>query len=345
MGVRTHSKKHASFCEHYSFVSFVEPMCVEEVLKDPDWVIAMQEELNNFTHNDVYVLEPPPKHKNIIGTKWVFRNKEDKHGLVVHNKARLVVKSFSQVEGLDFGETFAPVVRLKAICMLLAYSSHHDIKLYQMDMKSAFLNGNINELVYVKQPPGFEDPRNPNHVYRLKKALYGLKQAPRPWYERLSGFLVKQGFKIGRVDTTLFTKKVNIELFICQIYVDDIIFGSTNDALSHEFATKMSKEFEMSMIGELNFFLGLQIKQLKEGTFISQDKYVKDILKKFKMDDCKAIKTPMATNAHLNLDVDGKPVDQSLYRSLIGSLLYLTASRPDIMFSVCLCDRFQANPK
>jgi hypothetical protein len=345
MSVRTRSKKHASFCEHYSFVSFVEPMCVEEALKDSDWVIAMKEELNNFTHNDVWVLEPPPKDKNNIGTKWFFHNKEDEHGLVVCNKARLVAKGFSQVEGLDFGETFAPVTRLEAIRMLLAYSSHHDIKLYQMDVKSAFLNGNINELVYVKQPPGFEDPRNPNQVYRLGKALYRLKQAPRAWYERLSGFLVKQGFKIGRVDTILFTKEVNGELFICQIYVDDIIFGSTNDALSHEFTTMTSREFEKSMIGELNFFLDLQIKQLKEGTFISQDKYIKDILKKFMMDDCKAIKTPMATNAHLNLDVDGKLVDQSLYHSLIGSLLYLTVSRPDIMFSVCLCARFQANPK
>jgi hypothetical protein len=147
------------------------------------------------------------------------------------------------------------------------------------------------------------------------------------------------------VDTTLFTKEVNGELFIYQIYVEDIIFGSTNDALSHDFATMMSREFEMSMIGELNFFLGLQIKQLKGGTFISQDKYIKDILKKFKMDDCKATKTLMATNAHLNLDVDGKPVDQYIYRSLIGSLLYITTSRPDIMFSVCLCARFQANPK
>jgi hypothetical protein len=148
----------------------------------------MQEELNNFTRNNVWVLEPPLKDKNIIGTKWVFCNKEDEHGLVVHNKARLVAKDFSQVEGLDFGETFAPVVGPEAIHMLLAYSSYHDIKLYQMDVKSAFLNGNINEIVYVKQPPGFEDPRNPNHVYRLKKALYRLKQAPRAWYERLSGF-------------------------------------------------------------------------------------------------------------------------------------------------------------
>jgi hypothetical protein len=343
-GVRTRSK-HASFCEYYSFVSCIEPTSIEEALEDSDWVMAMQEELNNFTRNEVWVLEAPPKDKNIIGTKWVFRNKQDEHGVVIRNKARLVAKGFSQVEGLDFGETFAPVARLEAIRILLAYSSHHNIKLYQMDVKSAFLNGVINELVYVEQPPGFEDPRNPNHVYRLHKALYGLKQAPRAWYERLRDFLIMQGFKIGRVDTTLFTKDVNGDLFICQIYVDDIIFGSTNDLLSHEFATMMSREFEMSMIGELTFFLGFQVKQMKEGTFIHQEKYTKDILKKFKMDECKPIKTPMATNGHLDLDVDGKPVDQSLYRSMIGSLLYLTASRPDIMFSVCLCARFQANPK
>jgi hypothetical protein len=157
-------------------------------------LLAMHEELNNFTRNDVWILEPPPKSKNIIGTKWVFRNKEDEHG-VVRNKARLVAKGYSQVEGLDFGETFAPIVRLEAIRLLLAYSSLNDIKLYQMDVKSAFLNGEINELVYIEQPPGFEDPRNPNHVYRLKKALYGLNQAPRAWSERLSGFLIKQGFK------------------------------------------------------------------------------------------------------------------------------------------------------
>ena len=181
-----------------------------------------------------------------------------------------------------------------------------------MDVKSAFLNGYINKLVYVEQPPGFEDPRNPSYVYRLHKALYGLKQAPRAWYERLHDFLIMQGFKIGRVDTTLFTKDVNGDLFVCQIYVDDIIFGSTNNALSHEYANMMSREFEMSMIGELTFFLGFQVKQLKEGTFIHQEKYTRDILKKFKMDECKPIKTPMATSGHLDLDVDGKPVDQSL---------------------------------
>jgi hypothetical protein len=255
----------------------------------------------------------------------------------VRNKERLVAKGFSQVEGLDFGETFAPVVRLEAIRILLAYASHHEMKLYQMDMKSAFLNGFINELVYVDQPFGFEDPRYPNHIYRLSKALYGLKQAPRAWYECLRDFLIEKGFTIGKVDTTLFTKKLNGKTFICQVYIDDIIFGSTNEDYCKEFDKLMSKEFEMSMIGELTFFLGFQLKQIREGIFISQEKYTKDLLKRFKMDDCKPIKTLMSSNGYLNLDEGGKPVHQTLYCFMIGSLLYLTASRPDIMFSVCMC--------
>jgi hypothetical protein len=275
----------------------------------------------------------------------VFRNKQDDQGVIVRNKARLVAKGLSQVEGLDFGETFAPVAQLEAIRILLAYASCYDIKLYQMDVKSAFLNGFINELVYVEQPPRFEDPRYPNHAYRLSKALYGLKQAPRAWYERLWDFLIEKGFKIGTVDTTLCTKKHNSDIFICQVYVDDIIFGSTNDCHCKEFGELMSKEFKMSMIGELTFFLGFQVKQMKDGNFVSQEKYTKDLLKRFNMEKYKPIKTPMPTNGHLDLDERGNPVDQTLYRSMIGSLLYLTASRPDIMFSVCMCAQFQANPK
>jgi hypothetical protein len=228
--------------------------------------------------------------------------------VVVRNKARLVAKGFSQVEGLDFGETFARVARLEAIRILLAYASSHHMKLYQMDVKSDFLNGYINGLVYVDQPPGFEDPRYPNHVYWLSKALHGFKQAPIAWYERLRDFLFAKDFKIGSVDTTLFTKKIDNDLFICQVYVDDIIFGSTNEDFCKEFGDMMSREFEMSMIGDLTFFLCFQIKQLEEGTFICQEKYTKDLLKHFEMDDCKPIKTPMATNGHLDLDEGGKPV-------------------------------------
>ncbi|WVZ98520.1 hypothetical protein U9M48_043950 [Paspalum notatum var. saurae] len=301
----------------------------------------MHEELNNFTRNEVWTLEARPKDARVIGTK----TKQDDEGNIVRNKARLVAKGYSQVEGIDFGETFAPVARLKAIWFLLAYATHHDIKLYQMDVKSAFLNRYINELVYVEQPPGFEDPNNPNHVYRLSKALYGMKQAPRAWYERLRDFLIVKGFKIGRVDTTLFTKKMDDDLFVCQVYVDDIIFDSTNEEYCKEFGKMMATEFEMSMIGELTFFLGFQIKQLEEGTFIYQEKYTRDLLKKFKMDNYKPIETPMSTNTKLDIDESCIKVDQTLYRSTIGSLLYLCASRPDIMFSVCMCARFQDDPK
>jgi hypothetical protein len=151
----------------------------------------------------IYV--PRPK-QNVVGTKWVFRNKQDEHGVVTRNKARLVAKGYSQVEGLDFGETYAPIARLESIRILLSYATYHGFKLYQMDVKSAFLNGPIKEEVYVEQPPGFEDSEYPNHVYKLSKALYGLKQAPRAWYECLRDFLITNGFKVGKADPTLFTK-------------------------------------------------------------------------------------------------------------------------------------------
>jgi hypothetical protein len=198
-------------------------------------------------------------------------------------------------------------------------------------VKSAFLNGYINEEVYIEQPPGFEDYNKPNHVYKLKKALYGLKQAPRAWYERLRDFLLSKGFIMGKVDTTLFTKKIGKDLFALQIYVDDIIFGSTNQDYCDVFRKMIANEFEMSMIGELSYFLGLQIKQLKNGTFVSQDKYIRDMLKKFGIEDAKRISTPMGTNGSLDSDTSGNMVEQKMYRSMIGSLLYVTASRPDVM--------------
>jgi hypothetical protein len=265
--------------------------------------------------------------------------------VVTRNKAQLVAKGYSQVEGLDFDETYAPIARLESIRILLAYATYHGFKLYQMDVKSAFLNGPIKEDVYVEQPPDFEDSEYPNHVYKLSKALYGLKQAPRAWYECLRDFLITNGFKVGKVDPTLFTKTVAKDLFVCQIYVDDIIFGSTNKSTCEEFSRIMIQKSEKYMMGELKYFLGFQIKQLQEGTFISQTKYIQDILMKFGMKDGKPIKTPMGTNGHLDLDTGGKSVDQTVYQSMIGSLLYLCASRPDIMLSVCMCTRFQADPK
>jgi hypothetical protein len=220
-----------------------------------------------------------------------------------------VAKGYSQVKGLDFDETFTPVARLESIHILLAYATHHGFKLYQMDVKSAFLNGPIKEEVYVEQPPGFESDEYPNHVYKLHKAFYGLKQAPRAWYECLRDFLIKNDFRIGKANSTLFTRKMGKDLFVCQIYVDDIIFGSTNKSFCDEFSKIMTDRFEISMMGVLTFFLGFQIKQAKDWTFISQMKYTHDIHKKFGMDKAKPIKTPMATNGHLDLYMGSASVD------------------------------------
>jgi len=205
-----------------------------------------------------------------------------------------------------------------------------------MDVKSAFLNGIVNEEIYVSQPPGFEDHKHPE---------YGLKQASRQWYERLSLFLLSHEYESGKVDKTLFIKKAGTDIILVQIYVDDIVFGSCNVKLCEDFVKAMQGEFEMSMMGEFSFFLGLQVKQSKEGIFVCQSKYCKDILKKFKMEACKAATTPMSTNSYLGADEVGLEVNQTMYMGLIGSLLYLTASRSDIMFFVCLCARFQSCPK
>jgi hypothetical protein len=307
-------------------------------------VLAMQEELNNFKRNEVWSLVPRSK-QNVVGTKWVFRNKQDEHGVVTRNKARLVAKGYAQVTGLDFKETFASVARLESIQILLAYAAHHSFRLFQMDVKSAFLNGPIKEEVYEEQPPGFEDDRYPNHVYKLSKALYGLKQAPRAWYECLRDFLISNAFKLGKANPTLFTKTYNGDLIVCQIYVDDIIFGSTNQKSCEEFSRVMMQKFDMSMMGELTYFLGFQVKQLKDDTFISQTKYTQDLIKRFGMKDAKPAKRPMGTDGHLGLNKEGKSVDQKAYQSMIGSLLYLCASRPDIMLSVCMCARFQSTPR
>ena len=251
---RRHIALLTTFCQHHAFVSSFEPLKVHEALLDPDWVISMQEELECFTRNEVWSLvERPKDHRiNVIGTKWVFKNKQDENGVVTRNKARLVAQGFAQIEGMDYEDTFAPMARLEAIRLLLAYASFHNFKLYQMDVKSAFLNGPLKEVAYVAQPPGFEDSRHPEHVYLLHKALYGLKQAPRAWYEYLRDFLLKDGFSVGKVDCTLFTKRVKGGgLFICQIYVDDIIFGGANEKHNKAFAELMTRKFEMSMMGEL----------------------------------------------------------------------------------------------
>nr|GEZ15868.1 retrovirus-related Pol polyprotein from transposon TNT 1-94 [Tanacetum cinerariifolium] len=246
-------------------------------------------------------------------------------------------------EGVDFEESFAPVARLEYVRLFIAYATHKSFIVYQMDVKTTFLYGPLKEEVYVNQPDGFVDPYHPDKVYHLKKALYGLKQAPRAWYDELSTFLVSKGFSKGSIDPTLFITKHKEDILLVKIYVDDIIFGSTNPKLSKQFEKLMHSKFEMSMIGELKFFLGIQIHQSPRGIFINQAKYAQEILIKHGMTSCDSIGTTMATK-HLDANLSGTPVDQTKYQSMVRALMYLTASRPDIVHATCYCAHYQAKP-
>ncbi|GKA20374.1 putative ribonuclease H-like domain-containing protein [Tanacetum coccineum] len=269
---KSHEDLHT--CLFACFLSQEEPKKVIQALKDPSWIEAMQEELLQFKLQQVWTLMDLPHGKRAIGTKWVYKNKKDERGIVIRNKERLVAQGYTQEEGIDYDEVFSPVARIEAITLFLAYASFKDFVVYQMDVKSAFLYGKIEEEVYVCQPTGFEDPEFLDRVYKVEKALYGLHQAPRDWYETLSTYLLDNGFQIGQIDKTLFIKRVKGDILLVQI-----------------------------------------------------------------------ASTPMETSKPLLKDVEAEDVDVHLYRSMIGSLMCLTASRPDIMFVVCACARFQVTPK
>nr|GFA47940.1 hypothetical protein [Tanacetum cinerariifolium] len=286
---------------HNVFYERLKDAYFDATLRDADWVSAMQDELDQFARLKVWRLVSRPEGKTIIKTKWIFKNKKDESSLVIRNKARLVAVGYSQQEGINYDETFAPVARIKAIRLFLAYAAHKDFIVFQMDVKTTFFNEILKEEVYFGQPPGFVSKKYPDHVYAFDKALYGLKQAPWAWYDVLSQFLIDSGFQKGSIDTTLFIKKKAKHITLIQIYVDDIIFGSTNPKYCTKFSDLMVECFEM-------------------------------------------VPTPMVEQAKLKLDLVGKPVDHTDYRSMIRSLMYVTSSRPDIMFATCMCARYQANP-
>nr|GFA02303.1 putative ribonuclease H-like domain-containing protein [Tanacetum cinerariifolium] len=229
---------------------------------DPSWVEAMQEELLQFKIQKVWTLVDCPKGVRPIGTKWVL-------GIVVRNKARLVAQGHTKEEGIDYDEVFAPVARIEAISLFLSYASFMGFTVYQMDVKSTFLYCTIDEELYVMQPLGFQDPAFPAKVYKVEKAMYGLHQAPRAWYGTLSKYLLKSGFQRGTIDQTLFIRRKREDFILVQVYVDDIIFGSSNPQLCREFEALMHEKFQMSAMGELNFFLGLQVLQKEDGIFLS----------------------------------------------------------------------------
>nr|GEZ22928.1 retrovirus-related Pol polyprotein from transposon TNT 1-94 [Tanacetum cinerariifolium] len=286
----------------------MEPKTYKEALTQSCWIEAMQEELNEFECLEVWELVPRPDKVMVITLKWIYMVKLDELRGILKNKARFIARGYRQEEGIDFEESL------------------------------------LREEVYVTQPDGFVGQDNPNHVYKLKKAIYGLKQAPRAWYDMLSSFLLSQDFSKGSVDPTLFIRRNGNDLLLVQIYVDDINFAASTLELCDLFANLMCSKFKMSMIGKISFFLGLQISQSPIGIFINQSKYACESLKKYGFESCDPLDTPMVEKSKLDEDREGKAIDASHYHGMIGTLLYLTASRPDLQFAICMCAQYQAQP-
>ncbi|KAL0345417.1 UNVERIFIED_CONTAM: Retrovirus-related Pol polyprotein from transposon TNT 1-94 [Sesamum radiatum] len=305
----------------------------------------MDIEMKALENNKTWELVNLPSGKEVIGLKWIYKLKFKPDGSIQKHKARLVARGYMQREGIDFEETFSPVARFDTIRTVLSIAANYKWKVYQFDVKSAFLNGVLEEEVYVQQPKGYEVKGEEMKVYRLRKALYGLKQAPRAWYERIDTHFNKNGFRKSASEATLYVKtKGAAEVLLICLYVDDLIYTGNSVALINNFKKIMVSEFEMTDLGEMSYFLGLEVRQSEDGIFISQHKYVKDLLEKYNMKECNAIRTPMIMNQKFCLDDGEEKVDVQLYRSLVGSLLYLTNSRPDILQATALLSRFMQNP-
>jgi hypothetical protein len=311
-----------------------EPTCFEEAIQKKESIIK----------NDVWEIVPRPKSKDVVSSKWLFKIKHAPDGSIEKYKARFVAHGFSQKEGIDYEETFAPVAKYTSIRTIIALATKMKWKLHQMDVKTAFLNGVIEEEVYIEQPQRFEVEDGKTHVCNLKKALYRLKQAPRAWYGRIDSFLTSLGFKKNKVDSNLYFKVMNDESVILLLYVDDL-FLTGEEKLITECKKKLAAEFEMKDLGLMHYFLGLEVWQSPERIFLNQGKYAVEVLKRFDMLECKSMNTPMETKLKLLVDTSSELIDATLYRQIIGSVMYLTNTRPDICFAVNTLSQFLVEPK
>ena len=325
--------------------SVTEPESYLDASKHSQWIEAMKAELEMIMKNKTWKLVDLPEGKNAIGVKWVYKTKFQPDGSIYKHKARLVVKGYSQVAGVDFGDTFAPVARHDTIKLLLAMAAQRNWKIHHLDVKSAFLNGELEEEICVRQPEGFEVVGQEEKVYRLYKALYGLKQAPRAWYAKIDAHLLNHNFRRSSSESTLYVKQFNSqERLIISLYVDDLLVIGSNDDLVAQFKKQMESEFDMSDLGLVSYFLGMEITQLPNGVHISQRKYASDMLKKFKMFLCKLVASLLVYKCKLSKDDGKKLVNPTRYRSIAGSLLYLTISRPDLAFAASFLSRFMSEP-
>ncbi|KAL8094563.1 hypothetical protein AgCh_036190 [Apium graveolens] len=323
-----------------------DPVTFEEVSEESKWNKAMDEEIGAIKKNDTWDLTDLPEGHKAIGVKWVYKTKTNQDGEVEKHKARLVAKGYKQRYGIDYDEVFAPVARVDTIRLLTAIAAQNQWKIYQMDVKSAFLNGYLEEEVYIEQPPGYVQKGKEGKVYRLKKVLYGLKQAPRAWNTRVDEYFQKNGFVKSPYEHALYTKtNSGGDIMIVCLYVDDMIFTGNNPGMFNDFKKVMTNEFEMTDIGQMSYFLGVEVKQRKDGIFMSQKKYAEQILKKFRMEECKPVSTPAEGSIKLRINSTRESVNPTLFKSLVGSLMYLTFTRPDIMYAVGLVSRYMEKPK
>lgn len=325
-------------------VSLIEPSSYKVAMQSSVWLAAMQEELDALHSQGTWSLVSMPHHKNLVGCRWIFKIKRHADGSIARHKARLVAQGFSQEHGQDYGETFSPVVKPTSVRLVLALAAHYGWKLRQLDVKNAFLHGILHEEVYMAQPPGFADSHHSQLVCRLHKSIYGLKQAPRAWNERFTAFLPSLGFQHTYSDASLFVNHSADGIIVLLVYVDDIIItGSNTDAITR-IIQSLAIEFEIKDLGDLHFFLGIQIQHVHNGLFLTQSQYVLELLVKTNMNDAKACDTPCLPYQRLPKD-DGIPFeDPTLYRSVVGALLYLTFTRPDIAFSVNQVCQFMQQP-
>jgi hypothetical protein len=306
-----------------------EPTYFEESIQMKEWADAMTEEYQSIIKNDVWEIVLRSKSKDVVSSKWLFKIKHVVDGSIEKYKARFVTRGFSQKEGIDYEETFTDVARYTLIRTIIALVAKMKWKLHQMDIKTAFLNGVIEEEVYIEKPQGFEVEDRKSHVCRLKKALYGLKQAPRAWYGHIDSFLTSLGFTKSKADSNLYFKVMNNEPVILLLYVDDL-FLTGEENLITECKKRLASEFEMKDLGLMHYFLGLEVWQSPKRIFLNQGKYTVEILKRFDMLECKSMNTPMEVKLKLLVDTSSELIDATLYRQIIGSLMYLTNTRPDI---------------
>jgi histone deacetylase 1/2 len=313
-----------------------EPSSIKQALCDPRWTEAMNLEYEALLRNKTWKLVPRPQGKNIIGCKWVYKVKHKADGSVDRYKARLVAKGFKQRYGIDYEDTFSPVVKAATIRLILSIAVSNGWSLRQLDVQNAFLHGVLDEEVYMDQPPGYADKACPGYVCKLERALYGLKQAPRAWYARLCGKLISFGFKSSRADTSLFYYNKGGHTLFVLVYVDDIIVASSSLDATKALLSDLQHDFALKDLGDLHYFLGIEVKRDSHGLILSQSKYANDILARSGMDKCKTVDTPLASTQKLSV-TDGEKLgeeDSTRYRSLVGALQYLTLTRPDISFSV-----------